>query len=67
MRKKILLRAFLAEIADDNTVSRFYGQLSEEQKRGVMNYVERSFDEQEAVSRSATALRRLKEGRIDFI
>ena len=67
MRKKILLKAFLAEVADDLSASRFYGQLSEEQKGEVMDYVLNSFDEQETVSRSATALHRLQEGRIDFI
>lgn len=67
MKKKIVLRAFLAELSDDLTVSRFYSQLSEEQKDGVVDYVRRSFDAQESVARSATALHRLKEGRIDFI
>lgn len=67
MKKKIVLRAFLAELADDVTAFRFYSQLSDDQKDGVVDYVRRSFDEQESVSRSATALRRLKEGRIDFI
>lgn len=67
MRKTILLKAFLAEVADDLSASRFYGQLSEDQRDGVVNYVLNSFDEQETVSRSATALHRLQEGRIDFI
>lgn len=67
MKKKILLRAFLAELSDDLTAHRFYAQLSESQKEGVVDYVRRSFDEAETLSRSATALKRLREGRIDFI
>ncbi len=67
MKKKIVLRAFLAELAEDLSASRFYAQLSQQQKDDVADYVRRSFDEQESVARSATALARLKEGRIDFI
>ncbi|MBO5214029.1 MAG: hypothetical protein J6B86_04605 [Clostridia bacterium] len=67
MKKKIVLRAFLAELSDDVTAFNFYSKLSEDQRDGVMDYVRRSFDERESVSRSATALRRLREGRIDFI
>ncbi|MBP3300920.1 MAG: hypothetical protein J6M34_05390 [Clostridia bacterium] len=67
MRKKILLHAFRAELAEDLTASRFYAELSAEQKEKVLDYVNRSRDELEAVARSATALRRLREGRIDFI
>ena len=67
MRKKILLHAFRAELAEDLTASRFYAKLSPEQQAGVLDYVNRSYDEMEAVARSATALRRLREGRIDFI
>lgn len=67
MRKKILLQAFLAEVADDLSASEFFGQLSEEQRQDVVDYVRRSFDEQETLSRSATALHRLREGRIDFV
>lgn len=67
MKKKIVFRAFLAELSEDTTAFRFYSQLSNEQKDRVVDYVRRSFDEQESVSRSATALKRLKEGRIDFI
>ncbi len=67
MKKEIVFRAFLAELSEDVTAFRFYSQLSEEQKDRVVNYVRRSFDAQESVSRSATALSRLKEGRIDFV
>ncbi len=67
MKKKILLQAFLAEVADDLIAARFYGNLSEEQQREVVDYVSKSFDEREMLSRSATALHRLKEGRIDFV
>lgn len=67
MKKKIVLRAFLAELSEDLAASRFYAQLSDTQKDGVVDYVRRSFDEQESVARSATALKRLQEGRIDFI
>ena len=67
MKKKIVLRAFLAELSEDLSASRFYEQLSEHQKQGVVDYVRRSHDERESVGRSATALARLKEGRIDFI
>ena len=67
MRKKILLHAFRAELAEDLTASRFYGELSAEQQARVLDYVNRSHNELEAVARSATALRRLREGRIDFI
>ncbi len=67
MKKKIVLRAFLAELSEDVTAFRFYSQLSDDQKDGVVDYVRRSFDAQESVARSSTALRRLKEGRIDFI
>jgi hypothetical protein len=67
MRKKILLHAFRAELGEDLTASRFYAKLSAEQQAGVLDYVNRSSDEMEAVARSATALRRLREGRIDFI
>ncbi|MBQ1272097.1 MAG: hypothetical protein IIY12_01195 [Clostridia bacterium] len=67
MRKKILLQAFLAEVADDIAASEFFAQLSDEQQHDVVDYVRRSFDEQETLSRSATALNRLRAGRIDFI
>ncbi len=67
MKKKILLRAFLAELGDDLTAGRFFSALSQEQQDEVLDYVRRSFDEQEAVARSATALKRLRDGRIDFI
>ncbi len=67
MKKKIVFQAFLAELSEDLSASRFYAQLSDRQRDGVLDYVLRSFDERESVSRSATALKRLKEGRIDFI
>lgn len=67
MRKKILFHAFRAELAEDMTASRFYAGLSPEQQAEVLDYVNRSRDELEAVSRSATALNRLRQGRIDFI
>ena len=67
MKKNILLRAFLAEISEDPAAGHFYSNLSEEQRDKVADYVRRSFDEQEAAARSATALKRLRQGRIDFI
>lgn len=67
MRNKILLQAFRAELAEDATAFGFYSRLSEEQQAKVLNYVYRSFDPREAVNRSATALDRLRRGRIDFV
>ena len=67
MRKKILIQAFWAELSDDLAASSFYEKLSDDQKAGVLRYVERSFDGEETVARSSTALNRLRQGRIDFI
>lgn len=67
MRKKVILHAFRAEIADDLTAGRFFSMLSQEQQAQVMDYVGRSFNVQEASARSATALNRLRQGRIDFV
>ncbi len=67
MKKNIFLQAFSAELADDLTAFRFYSNLSEEQKEEVLDYVRRSRDEEEILARSATALKRLRAGRIDFI
>ncbi|MBO5222660.1 MAG: hypothetical protein J6C26_10145 [Clostridia bacterium] len=67
MKKKIVLRAFAAELSEDLTATRFFESLSDEQKNEVMDYVARSHDATEAVSRSATALTRLRQGRIDFV
>ena len=67
MRNKILLQAFRAELAEDETAFGFYSRLSEEQQAKVLNYVYRSFDTREAVNRSFTALDRLRRGRIDFV
>lgn len=67
MRKKILLRAFSAELADDLAASRFFFGLSDDQQRQVLEFVARSRDESETLARTAVALRRLREGRIDFM
>ena len=67
MKKNILLRAFLAEISEDPAAGRFFSHLSEEQRDKVADYVRRSSDVEEAAARSATALKRLRQGRIDFI
>ena len=67
MKKKIVLRAFSAELSEDLVASRFFASLSAEQQEDVMDYVARSRDAAEAVSRSATALDRLRKGRIDFV
>ncbi len=67
MRNKILLQAFRAELAEDMTAYRFFSRLSEEQQAAVLRYVYKAFDAQEALSRSATALDRLRNGRIDFV
>lgn len=67
MKKKIMLRAFRAELSEDLAAGRFFSVLSAEQQQDVLNYVERSRDVPEAASRSATALERLRQGRIDFI
>ena len=42
-------------------------ELSEEQQAAVLDYVNRSHDAEEAAARSATALLRLRQGRIDFV
>lgn len=67
MKKKIMLCAFRAELSDDLTAGRFFGELSEEQQAAVLDYVNRSHDAEEAAARSATALLRLRQGRIDFV
>lgn len=67
MRKKIVLAAFRAELSDDLSAGRFFAELSAEQQDQVLDYVRRSFDAQEATARSATALQRLRQGRIDFM
>ncbi len=67
MKRNIFLQAFSAELADDMTAFRFYDRLSEEQKEDVLDYVRRSRDEEEILARSATALERLRAGRIDFV
>jgi len=66
MKKKIMLRAFRAELSDDLAAFRFYQTLSPDQQAAVNDYVARSRDEAEAVARSSTALLRLRQGRIDF-
>lgn len=67
MKKNIILYAFRAEISEDLAASRFFSGLSMEQQEKVINYVARSFDAREATARSATALHRLRQGRIDFV
>lgn len=67
MKKKILFRAFAAELSEDLAAAEFFSKLSPEQREQVLDYVYRSYDEQESVARSATALQRLRQGRIDFI
>ena len=67
LRKEIMLRAFRAELSEDLVAGPFFTALSPSQQSAVLNYVERSYDETEAVARSATALARLREGRIDFV
>ena len=67
VKKTIFFRAFAAELSEDLVASDFFLNLSEKERRAVLDYVFCSRDEEESARRTASVLRGLRRGWIDFI